>query len=38
MRESITPMEVDWAVLAQEQGAWLKYWEENIRGVEKVQQ
>jgi hypothetical protein len=29
-------MDVDWTVLAEKQGEWLKYWEENIRGAEKV--
>jgi iron(III) transport system substrate-binding protein len=36
MRDPIKAMDVDWAVLAREQNGWLKYWEENIRGVEKV--
>lgn len=36
MREPMKEMNVDWKVISEKQGEWLKYWEENIRGVEKV--
>jgi iron(III) transport system substrate-binding protein len=36
MKNPIKEMEVDWSVLADKQGEWLKYWEENIRGANKV--
>jgi len=37
MREPFKVMDVDWNLLANKQNEWLKYWEENIRGAEKVQ-
>ncbi len=36
MKDPVKAMDVDWTVLAEKQGEWLKYWEENIRGAEKV--
>lgn len=32
MRQPIKAMEIDWAVLAREGPAWMRYWDENIRG------
>ena len=36
MKMPVKAMDVDWSVLAAKQPEWLKYWEENIKGSEKV--
>lgn len=37
MKTQVNVMDVDWQVIAQKQDEWLKYWDENIKGAEKVQ-